>query len=69
MNINLCFVVVVVVVVVCLFVCFVFQAEELAIKKEELSLEELTARQRSLGNIRFIGELFKLKVLLICDLE
>ena len=45
--------------------CFVFQAEELAIKKAKLSLEELAARQRSLGNIRFIGELFKLKVLLM----
>ena len=30
--------------------------------KEELDYKELKNRRRTLGNIRFIGELFKLKV-------
>ncbi|KXJ04845.1 Eukaryotic translation initiation factor 4 gamma 1, partial [Exaiptasia diaphana] len=35
--------------------------EELKVKKAELALEELKGRRRTLGNIRFIGELYKLK--------
>jgi hypothetical protein len=40
------------------------QDEELKLKKDKFALEELTSRRRTLGNIRFIGELFKLKVCL-----
>jgi translation initiation factor 4G len=36
---------------------------EKATKKEELDMMEFKARKRSLGNIRFIGELFKLGLL------
>ena len=46
-----------------LSLCMVVVQEE---KKKELTVElkvmETRARKRSLGNIRFIGELFKLKV-------
>ncbi|CAH3173902.1 unnamed protein product, partial [Porites evermanni] len=37
--------------------------EELEAKKKELLNEEHQAKRRTLGNIRFIGELFKLKML------
>ncbi|KAM7445324.1 regulation of mRNA cap binding [Porites harrisoni] len=37
--------------------------EELEAKKKELQNEEHLAKRRTLGNIRFIGELFKLKML------
>ena len=37
--------------------------EEKIAKKDELELSEFHARKRSLGNIRFIGELFKLHLL------
>ncbi|KAK3721609.1 hypothetical protein QZH41_008287, partial [Actinostola sp. cb2023] len=36
--------------------------EEMKLKKAELAQEELKSRRRTLGNIRFIGELYKLKV-------
>ena len=38
------------------------QEEEVEQRKEELHEEERKAKRRTLGNIRFIGELFKLKV-------
>jgi len=37
--------------------------EDPQVKKTELANEELQAKHRALGNIRFIGELFKLKML------
>lgn len=40
-----------------------FQAEERGRLKEELEEARDIARRRSLGNIKFIGELFKLKML------
>ena len=44
--------------------CFVFsQAEKKKQLEEELIILETKNRKRSLGNIRFIGELFKLKML------
>jgi translation initiation factor 4G len=39
------------------------QEEQKAKLKEAKELEEEKSRRRSLGNIRFIGELFKLKML------
>lgn len=39
------------------------QTEEKQAKKAELEVWQTKARSRSLGNIRFIGELFKLKML------
>ena len=41
----------------------IFQEEQKKKEFEELGYEETKARRRSLGNIRFIGELFKLKML------
>jgi translation initiation factor 4G len=38
--------------------------EKKAELKAELEMEQTKARRRSLGNIRFIGELFKLGVIL-----
>ena len=44
--------------------CFVFfiQEEELQKRKSDLEDQVHQAKRRTLGNIRFIGELFKLKV-------
>lgn len=39
--------------------------EERKLAKEEYEAQELKARRRSLGNIRFIGELYNLKILTI----
>ena len=39
-----------------------FQEEEKKVKKEEMDEELAKNKRRMLGNIKFIGELFKLKV-------
>ena len=39
-----------------------FQEEELKAWREELDFREMKNRRRMLGNIRFIGELFKFRV-------
>ena len=43
-------------------VLFMLQEERKKELTEALTIMETKARKRSLGNIRFIGELFKLKV-------
>ena len=48
-----------------MFFLSLFQEKEKKEWLEELDYRELKNRRRTLGNIRFIGELFKLKV---CDL-
>lgn len=45
------------------FLSYNWQAEERGRLKEELEEARDIARRRSLGNIKFIGELFKLKML------
>ena len=45
------------------------QDEERKQRKEEFEEAEFKSRHRSLGNIRFIGELFKLKVREVAMLE
>jgi hypothetical protein len=43
-------------------VCLPFQEEEKKVKKEEMDETIGKNKRRMLGNIKFIGELFKLKV-------
>ena len=43
-------------------VCLPFQEEEKKVKKEEMDETLAKNKSRMLGNIKFIGELFKLKV-------
>ena len=43
-------------------VCLPFQEEEKKVKKEEMDETLAKNKRRMLGNIKFIGELFKLKV-------
>ena len=42
--------------------CAIHQEEDKKARKDEYDAAEFKSRHRSLGNIRFIGELFKFKV-------
>ena len=47
------------------FFNFVIQEEEKKIKREGMDEEASKNKRRMLGNIKFIGELFKLKVIIL----
>ena len=47
-----------------IFHCFI-QEEEKKIKRDEMDEEASKNKRRMLGNVKFIGELFRLKVIIL----
>ena len=52
---------------ICILMVFIvfIQEEQKKIKREEMDEEASKNKRRMLGNIKFIGELFKLKVIIL----